>query len=318
MTDRELLQSTLRRLSRRLRLVRAVTAGSRFLVVGLALALAPLVVKGLLPATAPWAAAGLVAGMTAAGLFYGFLLALIAYNAMLWVGLRERGYFDYVLNLGSFFLLHLAYTGHGYAWLWPQYAGLQQYAIPLLMLAFGCSGLRFASGFLELRQHAPITHRTIHVLMALAAATILLASVSGRQQHAVLVAFLFVLAFSLAMVWIGVMTVQHSRDAGGYFLAAAVAVGISATSTFAGEPLHSPRGLANQIKRVPGTNNDVNLVSGWYPGAAVKQGAMFHSAVESRGIKDANLATRDNLPLYTGKNPARDLHAREFQVAPLK
>lgn len=166
------------------------------------------------------------------GLFYGFLLALIAYNAMLWVGLRERGYFDYVLNLGSFFLLHLAYTGHGYAWLWPQYAGLQQYAIPLLMLAFGCSGLRFASGFLELRQHAPITHRTIHMLMALAAATILLASVSGRQQHAVLVAFLFVLAFSLAMVWIGVMTVQHSRDAGGYFLAAAVAA-MAGTATTA-------------------------------------------------------------------------------------
>ena len=60
------------------------------------------------------------------GLLYGFLLALIAYNAMLCVGLRERAYFDYLLYLGCFFLLHLAYTGHGYIWLWPQQAGWQQ------------------------------------------------------------------------------------------------------------------------------------------------------------------------------------------------
>ena len=102
-------------------------------------------------------------------------------------------------------------------------------------------------------------------------------------------------------------------------LATAVAVGIStAAQAFAGEPLHSPRGLANQIKRVPGTSSDANLVSGWYAGAAVRQGAMFHSAVESKGINDVNLATRGTLPLYTGKDPARDLRPQAFQIAPLK
>ena len=109
------------------------------------------------------------------------------------------------------------------------------------------------------------------------------------------------------------------KDISKLLLAAAVAAGFAtATQTFAGEPLHSPRGLANQIKRVPGTNNDVNLVSGWYAGAAIKQGAMFHSAVDSRGIKDVNLAMHQNRPLYTGKNPSRDLRPQEFQIAPLK
>ena len=50
MDDRELIRTVLRRLSRRLRLVRAVTAGNRFLVVGLLLGLAPLLAKGVLPA----------------------------------------------------------------------------------------------------------------------------------------------------------------------------------------------------------------------------------------------------------------------------
>jgi len=74
MNDRELIQTALRRLSRRLRLVRAVTAGSRFLVVGLFLALAPLLAKGILPAFAPWVAAGLIAGLAIVGLLYGSLL----------------------------------------------------------------------------------------------------------------------------------------------------------------------------------------------------------------------------------------------------
>jgi len=94
MTDHELIQSTLRRFSRRLRLVRALTAGSRFLVAGLALAVVPLLLKGLLPGNVRWATAGLIAGMTAAGLLYGAFLrarpALVARLADRRLGFKER------------------------------------------------------------------------------------------------------------------------------------------------------------------------------------------------------------------------------------
>ena len=94
MDDRELIRTVLRRLSRRLRLVRAVTAGNRFLVVGLLLGLAPLLAKGVLPALAPWIAAGLIAGPAILGLLYGSLLrarpAHIARLADRRLGLKER------------------------------------------------------------------------------------------------------------------------------------------------------------------------------------------------------------------------------------
>lgn len=166
------------------------------------------------------------------GLLYGFLLALIAYNAMLYLGLRNRGYFDYTLYLSSFVLTNLAYTGHGYGWLWPQYPAFQQYVIPVMMLIFGCLGLRFASGFLSLRQHAPLTHRLIHVLIAIACLLMVIAVAIGQQQYAVLIAFVFLLCVSLSMVWIGLITVHHGRDAGGYFLTAAVAA-MAGTATTA-------------------------------------------------------------------------------------
>lgn len=166
------------------------------------------------------------------GLLYGFLFALIAYNAMLYIGLRNRGYLDYSLYLSSFVLTNVAYTGHGYGWLWPQFPTFQQYVIPVLMLLFGCLGLRFASGFLSLRRHAPRTHRMTHGLIAIATLSMTVAVASGQQQYAVLIAFVFLLTVSVSMVWIGLITVLHGRDAGGYFLAAALAA-MAGTATTA-------------------------------------------------------------------------------------
>ncbi|MBI3084997.1 MAG: hypothetical protein HYY88_04615, partial [candidate division NC10 bacterium] len=71
MDDRELIVTTLRSLSGRLRLVRALFAGVRFLVVGLALALAPLLVKGLFPVAGPLAALSLTGGLGLLGFLYG-------------------------------------------------------------------------------------------------------------------------------------------------------------------------------------------------------------------------------------------------------
>ena len=94
MDDRELIRTTLCRLGRRLRLVRGVTASVRFLTVGLALALLPLLLKGLLPAAGSWLAGGLIAGPAILGLLYGVSLrARVAHVARLadrQLGLKER------------------------------------------------------------------------------------------------------------------------------------------------------------------------------------------------------------------------------------
>ena len=79
--DRELIHRTLRSLSRRLRLVRAVAACVRFLMVGLALALVPLLVKGLFPTAGPLVAALLIVGLALSGVLYGLLAPLPAAHA---------------------------------------------------------------------------------------------------------------------------------------------------------------------------------------------------------------------------------------------
>lgn len=166
------------------------------------------------------------------GLLYGFLLALIAYNAMLFVGLRERSYLDYTLYLGSFVLLNLSYTGHGYTWIWPQLAAFQQYVILLLMVVFSCLGLRFADGFLNLSEHEPKLHRLVRVLYLSGLPLLLLTIFLMRQQDTATFAFVFALVFSVVMVWIGFVAIRHDRVPGRYFLAAALTsmAGISTTT----------------------------------------------------------------------------------------
>ena len=155
------------------------------------------------------------------GVIYGFLLALVAYNAMLYLGLRQRSHRDYSIYLGLFILMNLAYTGHGYAWLWPEWQGLQRYVILVLMVAFACSGLRFASDFLELPRYAPRRAQQLRSI-CLAICTLMAIIIAfDRQREAALLSFSFTLVFTTSMVLLGWESARHKHAAGYYFLAAA-------------------------------------------------------------------------------------------------
>lgn len=154
------------------------------------------------------------------GALYGFLLALIAYNALLYAGLRERSHLDYAIYLGTFMLLNIAYTGHGYALLWPDAGELQRYVILVLMLLFGCTGTRFAARFLALHRHAPPLARWVRIYCAGGFALMLAAILADRQDLAALLAFVFALFFVFGMVALGVFAVRQRLDAAWYFLAA--------------------------------------------------------------------------------------------------
>ena len=57
-----------------------------------------------------------------------------------------------------------------------------------------------------------------------------------------------------------------------------------------------------------------NLVSADYPGTAAKAQAARMRTVPGVQTESPNLLAR---PLYTGKNPVKDIPGREFELAPL-
>lgn len=155
------------------------------------------------------------------GMVYGFVLALLAYNLMLYFGIGQRSHLDYSLYLGCFLLMNLAYTGHGYVWLWPEWQGLQRYVILVFMAMFACSGFRFAINFLGLREYAPRVARLIRLFCISMLSLMAIFIVLDMQRAAAYLAFSYALSFAIAMVVLGWDAVRRGRAAGRYFLAAA-------------------------------------------------------------------------------------------------
>ncbi|MDF1821133.1 MAG: sensor domain-containing diguanylate cyclase [Alcanivoracaceae bacterium] len=180
----------------------------------------PLVLPMTLMGPSAWDST-LQAGHYAYGFVYGFLLALLAYNLMLFIGLRQRSHLNYSVYLASFIAMNLAYTGHGYAWLWPGAVDVQRYIIFVFMALFACAGLRFASGFLALRDYSPRMAKAIGLGCAAFMAALVATIAMGLHREAAYVAFTMALLFSLVMVELGWAAVARRYPAGRYFLAAA-------------------------------------------------------------------------------------------------
>lgn len=165
------------------------------------------------------------------GFVFGFLMALSAYNAILFAGLRKRSYLYYALYLTSLIALITCYTGHGSAWLWPDQPQIQRYVILVMMVVYGCSGLLFASRFLALKEHAPRTLQWVQLYAALGLAFIVLSILLGSQLLAARVAFVFTAAFSVCMVYLSIITMKTGQASGRYFLNAALFGMIGSAST---------------------------------------------------------------------------------------
>lgn len=162
------------------------------------------------------------------GFFYGFLFALLAYNFMLWAGLRDASYLLYSLYLGAFLLMNGAYTGHGFQWLWPDSRIWAQWSNPLLVLLYGSSGLAFALRFLDIRRHFPRLYRAITGYLGVFALLMLLAILAGSQKHALMLAFVFVLLFAGIMLALGAISMRSGQKPAKYFLLAAIAAMLGA------------------------------------------------------------------------------------------
>lgn len=165
-------------------------------------------------------------------LLFGFLLALIGYNLMLYLGFRSRSYLYYALYLVSFIAMCAAYSGHGFAWWWPGKVEFQRFVILVSMVVYSCCGFLFACCFLKLGEHAP---RVRQWVIAFCAAALLLMTcfiAVGSQLDAALLAFNFITFFSVVMVLLGILSIRHGQREGRYFLGAALCsmLGVAATT----------------------------------------------------------------------------------------
>jgi diguanylate cyclase (GGDEF)-like protein len=152
------------------------------------------------------------------GLHYGFLLALCAYNLLLFAGLGERSYLSYALYLGSYMGVNICYTGHGSAWLWPEFPEFQRNVIPVMMVAFGATGLLFARRFLRLRTTVPRIDQAIRALAVLGGVVVAGGVLAGSHFAAVWWGFFYLGLVCVVMVSLGILSMRQGTPSARYFL----------------------------------------------------------------------------------------------------
>jgi len=131
------------------------------------------------------------------GFMYGVILALVAYNVMLYIGLHTTPYLFYSIYLLLFLLLNAAYTGHGYQWLWPESPYWQKWANPVLIMACTVSSAVFC-------------------------ALMLLAMLSGEFVLSLLISLVFIFFFYISSIGLGVISLKTGNRFAKYFLLASI------------------------------------------------------------------------------------------------
>jgi signal transduction histidine kinase len=152
-------------------------------------------------------------------IIYGVLLVMLFYNLFIYLSVRDRSYLYYILYIASFGLYQVSVNGLGVQYLWPNWPWWANASTPFLIGAAGLFGCQFARSFLHTSEHSLWIDRTLMLLMALGALTMIL-SLTASYALALRVATFFALWFILVIFAAGIVAWWRGMRVARYFLIA--------------------------------------------------------------------------------------------------
>ena len=152
------------------------------------------------------------------GAYYGVLFAMFVYNLFLFLSLRERTYFWYLVYIFNVGLLATSIDGLLFKLL-PDQVALQSVSIYILMFLHAITAAQFSRHFLNLPQHFPRLDQGMRLLMLGLAGCLLCAPLIGMAAWSIL-SSLAVLGASLALLLTGVYAWRRGLRHGSYYVLA--------------------------------------------------------------------------------------------------
>lgn len=161
------------------------------------------------------------------GVQLGYLLALIAFNLMLYSGLRDPNTLNYSLFLFIYVILYLLSSSYINEWFWPD---SNHFGILMLMVAMAWSGLHFARHFLDIPNLYPRSNGLLKWGANACMALSVVLSFGGFYVAGMHLTFIALIIYPVVMVVLGVLCLSRGMLAARYFLAAS-AFGLLGTAT---------------------------------------------------------------------------------------
>ncbi len=138
------------------------------------------------------------------GLFYGLVVALVLYNLMLFVAVRDRTYLYYVVYAASFGLFLFGYDGLAYQYLWPESTWWANHGIATALCVALALGAQFTRSFLHTSRIAPRVDKVFLAVVAVAGALALCSATGWVLSYGAVLRTISVLGFAIAALFIAI------------------------------------------------------------------------------------------------------------------
>ncbi|NJB84444.1 class 3 adenylate cyclase [Lewinella marina] len=152
------------------------------------------------------------------GIYFGFMLLIMVYNALIYVSLRERVYLYYGFYLLSITLFMGFVVQYLFQYLWPNLPQLNRYAVASAGLTI-ISAVLFSRHFLSTLTQAPRFHRLSRFFLGLGGLIILLV-VAQFHLLALMLAQVGILLMAIFLFVLGVMVYRRGFSPAKYYLLA--------------------------------------------------------------------------------------------------
>ncbi|MSQ54482.1 MAG: diguanylate cyclase [Betaproteobacteria bacterium] len=173
------------------------------------------------------------------GLFYGFVLALLLYNLMLWITLRDPVSLWYVLYVGAFWTGLFIFGGFGFQYLWPGSVWWANHALGAAFCLTLGFGVGFSRRFLDTARISPVADRLFRGVGALSALGAVLAASGLLVSYGTIMRTLSVVGFATAalILYVAVSELLRGYRPARFFLLAWTAllvfIGLAALRNYA-------------------------------------------------------------------------------------
>jgi diguanylate cyclase (GGDEF)-like protein len=153
-------------------------------------------------------------------LYYGALLALLLYNLLLYLSVRDPLYLLYCGMVAGMGIGQVSLNGYGNLWLWPGSGAWGHWALPWGFALCGLAGALFTRRFLDTPRYAPGMDRWVGLFMALFALLTVLGPPVMPYAWVAIGVSLAGLGFSFLAVAVGIKTYLAGSPGARYFLLA--------------------------------------------------------------------------------------------------
>lgn len=165
------------------------------------------------------------------GIFYGGAAIMILYNFFLFLAIREKSYFYYVIFQIVNILTLLALSGVAFRYLWPSIPEINNTVIPFLIVASHALAIVFTRYFLDTKSLLPKLDKVLLWILFFAVVSLFFTAILDYHNGIILsVVVLFTTTFSLVSVGLIAYFRFHIR-ASKFYLIAWVFLIVGATLT---------------------------------------------------------------------------------------